>query len=282
MLEQRKHSSSVFVTLTYEDQYLPKSKSRSGYRPTLEPKDAQDWLKRLRWQLAPSKVRFFLAGEYGTQTERPHYHAAIFGSPQCERGRTLCDLHSSRRDWRNCCSVCRIYGNTWGHGDIDVGTLAENSAQYLCGYITKKMTRFDDARLDGRHPEFVRMSLRPGIGLSAMSDVAAVLEDFNLVDRMADVPSAVRMGRRLMPLGRYLRRGLREMLGRDPKTPQSGLDEHQAKVQALFDRAFNSTKEERQHKTVKDYYSQLLAEADEGTVNQRRAQRAIYKKERKL
>lgn len=69
------------------------------------------------------------------------------------------------------------------------------------------------------------MSLRPGIGFTAMEEVARTIERFNLVDRMSDVPTSLRHGRRLLPLGRYLRRRLRVLLGRDPKISQEALDE---------------------------------------------------------
>lgn len=93
------------------------------------------------------------------------------------------------------------------------------------------MTKKDDPRLQGRYPEFCRMSLRPGIGADAMHDVASVLLQFNLVDLQGDVPSSLRHGSRLLPLGRYLRRKLRTMVGKDEKAPEIINEE----MQALFE-----------------------------------------------
>lgn len=55
MLEAMCHENSAFVTLTYEDGKLPEGAS-------LNPKDAQDWLKRLRESVSPRKLRFYLVG----------------------------------------------------------------------------------------------------------------------------------------------------------------------------------------------------------------------------
>ena len=44
---------------------------------------------------------------------------------------------------------------------------------------------------------------------------------FNLENSEADVPSALRHGKRLLPLGRYLRRELRKMVGKDEATPEA-------------------------------------------------------------
>jgi len=113
------------------------------------------------------------------------------------------------------------------------------SAQYVCGYVTKKMTKPSElpAHLAGCHPEFARMSNRPGIGLNAMWEVADALMKFNLEDLQADVPSALRHGKRLLPLGRYLRRKLRLMIGKEEKAPESVLQELKKEMLSLYQTA---------------------------------------------
>lgn len=93
-----------------------------------------------------------------------------------------------------------------------VGQLTAASSLYIAGYVTKKMTSPLDTRLDGRHPEFARMSLKPGIGANAMHNVASVMMQYSL-ERRGDVPMALAQNRREMPLGRYLRDQLRTMCG---------------------------------------------------------------------
>lgn len=207
MLEMTDHEESSFVTLTYADDKLPEGGN-------LVPKDLQDWLKRIRKAVEPKRLRYFACGEYGDRTWRPHYHVALFGYPSCLRGGT-----QRFRDGRVCCSPCDLLGRSWGLGFVFNGRLEMSSAQYVAGYVVKKMTAEKDERLQGRHPEFCRMSMKPGLGAGAMDEVASVLMQFDLVDTQGDVPSALRHGGRLMPLGRYLRRKLREKVGRDPAAP---------------------------------------------------------------
>lgn len=223
MLEAAQHQDNTFLTLTYEDSKLPRLTSPDAL-PTLNPKHLQDWLKRLRWETAPLKLRFYAVGEYGDESWRPHYHVALFNFATCARGRT-------RRDFRNrplalkCCPSCSLVQRTWGYGDVDLGTVATESAQYLAGYTTKKMTDPKDDRLHGRHPEFARMSNRPGVGADAMDEIAHVFLSLGLENTQADVPSALRHGKRLFPLGRYLRRRLRARIGREVNAPSEVVNE---------------------------------------------------------
>lgn len=189
MLEAQLHEFSSFWTLTYSDDYLPPG-------ATLVPRDLQLFLKRLRRLLPAGRpIRFFGVGEYGDDTWRPHYHLALFGLASIE-------VDTVQAAWRM--GFC--------HG----GELTLESAQYLAGYVTKKMTAKDDPRLAGRHPEFARMSLRPGIGAGAIPAIADALNDTHgaaYVGRTGDVPAVLRHGSRQLPIGRYLRRRLRDEMG---------------------------------------------------------------------
>ena len=94
------------------------------------------------------------------------------------------------------------------------------SARYVARYVIKKMTRFDDPRLGNRHPEFARMSLKPGIGAGILDNVATVITRYNLLTPEGDVPVTLRHGGLEWPLGRYLRKQLRRKLGLDERSPQ--------------------------------------------------------------
>lgn len=238
MLETNLRTDNCFLTLTYEDGQLPISST--GY-PTLVPLHLQQWLKVFRAAIAPLRIRYYGVGEYGDQTFRPHYHIAIFGLPMCRNIRTIRDVRTNRSRWDKCCDQCRLIGNTWKKGDIDCGEINVESAQYIAQYTTKKMTAKDDPRLTGRHPEFARMSLKPGIGADFMHDVGSALLEFNLEESQGDVPAALRHGSRLMPLGRYLRRQLRKTVGMDEKAPQSTLDEAKERLQPLREAAFDAS-----------------------------------------
>lgn len=238
MLEGGLWEHNAFLTLTYEDGHLP---ILSNGLPSLDPIHLKNWLKRFRKEIEPLRVRFFAVGEYGDESERPHYHAIIFGFPTCDRGRTLRKPGSTRPEWADCCDYCRSVGRTWQKGDVDCGSLTTESAQYIAGYTTKKLSK-GDLRLRGRYPEFARQSNREGgIGIGALDAVAAELERFNLAALQGDVPSSLRHGKRIMPLGRYLRRKLRKAVGMDESAPQVTLDEAKERLRPVQEAAFEAS-----------------------------------------
>lgn len=226
MLEASQHDSNAFVTLTYDDEHLPKDGSVSI-------RDMQLFIKRLRKQ--GYKFRYYLVGEYGDQTYRPHYHLALFGFPQCFRGQT--DLRKSV-----CCKTCSSIKSAWqSQGAIQVAFLEPASASYIAGYVTKKIKGLGVSLPPGLSPEFQRVSLKPGLGLRVMHDVADRLLTFNLEKEIEDVPMSLQHGKYKHPLGRYLRQNLRRMIGRDATCPQAVLDKAKAELQPLRQKAFNSS-----------------------------------------
>lgn len=258
------YTDNAFVTLTYSDPNLPMT---STSLPTLEPKDLQLWLKQLRRTIHPSKVRYYATGEYGEQTNRPHYHLALFGFPNC--------LHAASRysrKRRDCCNNCDLIRDTWGRGQIHLGEINVTSAQYIAGYVTKKLTSRDDPRLLGRHPEFGRMSLKPGIGADFMHEAASTLLSLSTLDRLTDVPTHLQHGNRKLPLGRYLRRRLRLLVGRDENVPQEIIDQLQAELLPLREAAFNAS---RSFKTA------VIEDGNQAALNQE-ARAKIFKQRKTL
>ena len=212
MLEAIEHGeANSFVTLTYKDE-----------RRDLEPYHLQTWLKRFRKEVKVP-IRYFGVGEYGDISWRPHYHVALFGWPACTGGVKV--------NGECQCRSCSVVRTTWNFGHVLVGRLERKSAQYMSGYVTKKMTRADDPRLLDRHPEFSRMSLRPGIGANALHDVASEILRYKLEKN--DVPAALRVGSSVMPIGRYLQRRLRSLVGRDEAAPVEVLQENSRRMCAV-------------------------------------------------
>lgn len=215
MLEAYQHGDNAFATLTYAD----------DNQIELDLKHLQDFLKRLRKHVYPRKIRYFAVGEYGDKTGRPHYHLALFGFPSCQFHQT-----QPRRNG-SCCTSCDVVRNVWSHGLIQLARLEPASARYIAGYVVKKMTRPDDERLEGRRPEFARMSLRPGIGASAMDEVASSL--LTHTQEIVDVPTVLQHGRAKLPLGRYLRRELRKRVGLKPEAPKETIQAIETQLQPL-------------------------------------------------
>lgn len=216
-LECTQHESNSFLTLTYNDASVPKDGS-------LYPEHIRDFIKRLRYHVSPAKLRYFAVGEYGERTWRPHYHVALFGFAGCERQQTRYE-----RKGITCCQRCKDVEEIWGFGNVYLGTM-EKAASYICGYVVKKMTRRDDPRLQGRYPEFARMSLKPGIGAYAMDDVASEMMQWKLD---YDVTSINYGKSTVKPLGSYLTKRLRRLRGLSEKAPQSTLEKVQAEVLPL-------------------------------------------------
>lgn len=216
MLESYLKEDNSFVTLTYADDYWEKKKF-DGYNglPTLLRSDLQKFLKRLRWKIDPISVRYFAAGEYDDNW-RPHFHLALFGYPNCLYGQSRYS-----RIYTQCCAACETIRETWGHGHVFLGALERKSAQYIAGYVVKKLTRSDDPRLEGRSPEFAAMSLRPGIGAMFMENVGTPMFEYLMSKGDRDVPESLRHGSKLLPLGRYLRHELRGALGWEKKAKRN-------------------------------------------------------------
>ncbi|QXP44305.1 MAG: replication initiator protein [Arizlama microvirus] len=247
MLERLCHKDACFVTLTYDDEHLPKG-------GVLVKKDLQDWLKRFRRAIEPVKIRFYGVGEYGETNGRPHYHVFLYGvSPCCEE----------------------VVRSTWNRGLVHVGTVTHDSASYIAGYTVKKMTNKDDPRLNGRPPEFCRMSLRPGIGADAMWDVASSVL---WLDRDGDVPQALNHGRRNMPLGRYLRNLLRVRTGR----LEGGTKEDQIARSAEMRSVWNDYEALKMEGKTSLNFSQYLSSLDDQRILNINARNLIFRKERRL
>lgn len=147
--ESQLHEESSFLTLTYSDEHLPSSRS-------LVVGHCQLFLKRLRARLAPKRVRFFLCGEYGERTARPHYHAILFGYGFPDK----IPLEGKKGLF-----FSQELVETWGLGHCSVGSVTFESASYVASYATKKILgEAAVSHYKGRKPEFLLMSRRPGIG----------------------------------------------------------------------------------------------------------------------
>lgn len=191
-----------FVTLTYRPESLPAG-------GVLSPVDFKLFIHQLSQQHKRkfgSVVRYFGVGEYGDKTMRPHYHFILFGLKDVR-------LDASKGGH----FVSDLVSHYWPHGHIHIGEFNSKTASYTAGYVCKKMTKADDPRLDGRPPEFARMSLKPGIGADVALDIAnaGVFTDGGSRRLVAgeDVPGVVRIEKKMYPLGRYLKKKVREIVG---------------------------------------------------------------------
>lgn len=107
--------------------------------PTLNKKDFQDFLKRYRKSIPNSKLKYYMAGEYGDQTERPHYHAIMFNLPKLH---SLDSVHIER---------------AWKHGTIHIAPVNMATINYTLKYIMKGRWK-PKHDYDDRQPNFSLMS----------------------------------------------------------------------------------------------------------------------------
>lgn len=162
MHEAQLHQNNCFITLTYDDTHLPSDQS-------LHYRDFQLFIKRLRKRYPTTKISYYMAGEYGENFGRPHYHACIFGF----------DFHDKKL-WKRTSSGSLIYRSTdletlWPFGYSSIGDVNFESAAYVARYIMKKQTgkeslkhyQYSDletGEIIQMTPEFNKMSLKPAIG----------------------------------------------------------------------------------------------------------------------
>lgn len=149
--------SAHFITLTYNDIYLPYRYVKSfndkikniqvkysvrTKRPTLNKKHVQDFIKRLRNEQVKyvkglfnctakevkqhsKPLRYYLVGEYGTKTQRPHYHVLLFNL----------DV-----------TIVNKIQDQWKYGFTDIGKVTSASIRYCTKYMFKEFNVKKDTR----------------------------------------------------------------------------------------------------------------------------------------
>lgn len=158
--EAQLHDANCFITLTYDDEHVPLDGG-------LHHRDFQLFMKSLRKDFG--SIRYYMCGEYGSDNDRPHFHALLFGFE-------FTDLVY----WKKSPSGSMIFRSAtleryWRKGFSSVGHVTYESAAYVARYIMKKATGVMERRkydsvdtVTGevfmRRPEYNGMSLKPGIG----------------------------------------------------------------------------------------------------------------------
>lgn len=113
MHEAELHEENCFGTLTYEDAFLPQFGS-------LDKRAFPLFMKRLRKDIWPRKVKYLMCGEYGS-LGRPHYHFLLFGYAAA--------AEQLERWWS-------VKGKVMGF--VTSGPLTVARARYVCHYVLKK------------------------------------------------------------------------------------------------------------------------------------------------
>lgn len=165
-LELSKFDTACCLTLTYNDENLPKD-------GLLYYKDFQLFLKKLRnylskrykqYGLECPQIKYIVCGEYGKNfTLRPHFHAIIMGyfpedinlAKPYKVSKKGTKLYKSK-----------LIDNLWNKGFVDIGSVNHQTCRYISQYCCKKfiVTNSTYKEKCEKKREFLHASI--GFGLS--------------------------------------------------------------------------------------------------------------------
>lgn len=157
---------TLFLTLTYDDDHLPWCSSvvpssidgelHKVDVNTLRADHMKTFFKDLRrWYdyhyekeagVKPLPLRQYHCGEYGSQTDRAHYHAILYGLDP----KFLEHMSKTFRWGFNGLKVNDSLSKIWDRGRIVYGQATFEGMQYVSGYVVKKkigLERDNDVRM---------------------------------------------------------------------------------------------------------------------------------------
>lgn len=109
-------TGGAFVTLTYAN-LINKETGEIIEITNLNKRHLKKFIEELRKRLPDRKIKYLAVGEYGGETQRPHYHLIIF------------NMHKGVDD--------KLLQDTWRRGNVDVGTAEKRSMRYTVKYMMK-------------------------------------------------------------------------------------------------------------------------------------------------
>lgn len=167
ILELDHSKKAVFCTLTYDNDHLPVlyQVTTGQTEMTLNKRDYQLFMKRLRKRFRDKEIRVYATGEYGVSSQRPHYHLILFGLglddfPDLQpQGMNELGHKYYRSDW--------LAQNVWKNGFCLLAEVSYKTCAYVAKYVRKKQFGlYSDEFIDRmRSPVFCESSRNPGIGM---------------------------------------------------------------------------------------------------------------------
>lgn len=166
--EAKMHEHNSFVTLTVDDEHIDEVFPGKS----LVHRPFQLFFKRLR-KASSKSLRYLMCAEYGELTQRPHYHAIIFGLCPDERRPVAIvksdPLLGTDRTLYTGFYDSQLIKDAWPYGNVFVGSCTMASVAYCTGYTLKSFVLGrDDSWYRSRElaPEYIKWSRRPGLGSS--------------------------------------------------------------------------------------------------------------------
>lgn len=198
MLEAQRYPENYFITLTYDEFHLPMEgelvNPKTGeifeddgtwLTGTLIPEHMKKFIKDIRaywkYHYKHDGIRFFACGEYGGQSQRPHYHLIMFNLPL--KAKDL-KVYKANKDG-TILYTHPIIEKIWGKGFITIAQVNWDTCAYTARYVMKKMKGkipIEESFRSGKIPEFIRMSRMPGIASDYFDENAkAIFENDEIV-----------------------------------------------------------------------------------------------------
>jgi len=164
--------SAIFTTLTYNPENIPLlvNEDTGEIQQSLRYSDIQKFMKRLRKNHKGIKVKHYTVGEYGDNTQRPHYHQILF---------------NVKRE-----QVAKL----WNHGYTKIGEINPARIRYVTKYMGKRIANTPEGS------EIPKNVMSQGLGLSyALDEENRRHHKDHLID------SVITTGGVRVPLPRYIK-----------------------------------------------------------------------------
>lgn len=177
-LECKSSEDNWFVTLTYADQFIPVNKKGIF---TCSYSDLSRFIESLRkvfTRQGIKNIKYLASSEYGSRTNRPHYHLCFFNLP-------LDDLEPTgeRSNLGHPYFVSKLVDKIWNKGIHKIGRVTYQSAGYVARYTIKKLKNLDYEKL-GIEPEKLFMS--KGIGKKYFEENKEHIYKYDVVNLNTD------------------------------------------------------------------------------------------------
>jgi hypothetical protein len=156
--EGERSNSALFITLTYDTDYVPITSN--GFM-NLNLQDLQKFFKRLR-KRTNEKIKYYAVGEYGSNKKRPHYHIILFNANKDHI------IDSWTIDNKPI-------------GSVHIGDVSTASIGYTLKYMSKE-SKIPMHKNDDRKKEFAVMS--KGLGKHYLSEKMIKWHKNDLLNRM--------------------------------------------------------------------------------------------------
>lgn len=137
LYELHDFENASFVTLTYNEENYPKDCS-------VHKEVLSDWWDNFQHKVKKEKgisPRIFSCGEYGSRTNRAHYHAILYGLNPDPFDKHNYDRELIANSWKFCDRDMFLW-NRYDFNKNAINFCTRETIQYVAGYIQKKLKSY--------------------------------------------------------------------------------------------------------------------------------------------